>query len=233
MKRNYFKTVFTSLLFLSLLFAGYSCSEDKNYVSEQEIRLIIREELKNYLTQEQIIQLINNSLPPNIGEDQIRRIIAEELYGALTQDQIDQIIKAVGQGLSEAQIREIIEEEAKKAATSWEIINYNIKQGDWEWKEGSSQYEVIAELPELTEFIYENGAIIGYVFLGQQGKDEVQKLLPYINTYTDDGQTFTETISFDVQLDDPSTVAFFIKSSDLFKDPEAPQNYNFRIVLIW
>lgn len=233
MKRNYFKTVFTFLLFLSLLFVGYSCSEDKNYVSEQEIRLIIREELKNYLTQEQIIQLINNSLPPNIGEDQIRRIIAEELYGALTQDQIDQIIKAVGQGLSEAQIREIIEEEAKKAATSWEIINYNIKQSDWKWNEESSQYEVVAELPELTEFIYENGAIIGYVFLGQQGKDEVQKLLPYINTYTDDGQTFTETISFDVQLDDPSTVAFFIKSSDLFKDPEAPQNYNFRIVLIW
>lgn len=233
MKRNYFKTFFTSILFLSLLVVGNSCTEDKDYVSEQEIRLIIREELRNYLTQEQIIQLINNTIPPNVGEDQIRRIIAEELYGALTQDQINQIINAVGQGLSEAQIREIIRQETEKAATGWKIVNFTIRKEDWKWNDNAAQYEAIAELPELTEFIYEEGATIGYVFLGEQGKDEVQKMLPYVNTYSIDNETFTETISFDIQLGNPSTVAFFIKSSDLFKDPDAPQNYNFRIVLIW
>ena len=79
--------------------------------------------------------------------------------------------------------------------------------------------------------------MISYVFIGEQGVDEVQKLLPYINTYsfTDDygSSTFTETISADFQYGNPSTVAFFIKDSDLADDPNAPQNYNFRIVLIW
>ena len=233
MKKNYFKVLFASLFMIVLLAGGVACSPDEDYVTEQEMRAIIREELRNYLTQDQIMQLINNSLPPNMDEGQIRRIIAEELYGALTQNQINQIIDAVGQGLSETQIREIIKQETEKVATGWKILNFPIQKEKWQWNKNASQYEVIEDIPDLTEFIYEEGATIGYVFLGEQGKDEVQKMLPYVNTYSVDNQVFTETISFDVQLGNPSTVAFFIKSSDLIEDSNAPQNYNFRIVLIW
>ena len=227
------------LLAAGILLGGYSCtSASEDYVTEQELRSIIREELRDYLTREQIIQLISNSIPPNVSEERIRQIITEELKGALTPAQIDQIIQAVGQGLTEAQIREIIKQEVEKAATGWKIVNINVKKEDWKWNEKAAQYEAIADLPDLTKFIYEEGAVIGYVFLGTQDVDEVQKLLPYVNTYSeqdDTGKTvyFTETISCDFQLGNPSTVAFFIKSSDLFRDPDAPQNYNFRIVLVW
>lgn len=236
MKRKFSTTFFTSVFIIGMLFGGYACTTSTDdYVTEQELRTIIREELRNYLTQEQIIQLINNQ---SLSESRIRQIIAEELKGALTQDQINQIINAVGQGLSEAQIREIIKQETENIATGWKIVNISVKKEEWQWNDNAAQYETFADLPELTEFIYEEGAAIGYVFLGEQGVDEVQKLLPYINTYSgknNAGETvyFTETISCDFQLGNPSTVGFFIKSSDLFKDPEAPQNYNFRVVLIW
>lgn len=239
MKRKLLTAFFASLFILGILLGGYACTTSTDdYVTERELRTMIREELRNYLTQEQIIQLINNLAPQNLSENQIRQIITEELKGALTQAQIEQIIKAVGQGLSEAQIRKIIKEEIEKTATGWEIVNFTVKKEDWKWNDQAKQYEAIANLPQLTEFIYENGAAIGYVFIGTRGDDEVQKLLPFVNTYSgtnNAGETvyFTETISYDFQLGNPSTVAFFIKSSDLFKDPEAPQNYKFRIVLIW
>ncbi len=241
MKRKLFTAFIASLFVVGILIGGYACTTpSEDYVTEQELRSIIRDELRGFLTQEQIIQLINNSIPPNVSEERIRQIIAEELKGSLTQAQIDQIIKAVGQGLTEAQIRDIIKQETEKIATGWKILNYNVKKEDWVWNDKAAQYEVVADIPELTKFIYEEGAAIGYVFIGTQGDDEVQKILPYVNTYSgknDDGQTvyFTETISCDFQFKDggKSTVAFFIKSSDLFKDPDAPQNYSFRVVLIW
>jgi hypothetical protein len=148
--------------------------------------------------------------------------------------------------LSELEVRRMIEEalrenNANLEFTQWEIVNIEAKQSDWQWNEQERLYQAIYPLPELTEFIYENGAVLGYLFLGQQGVDEVQKILPYVHTYysTDDGgnitETFTETISYDVmyQSGGNSDVAFFIQASDVYEDTTAPQTYNFRLVLIW
>lgn len=118
----------------------------------------------------------------------------------------------------------------------WTIVNINVSKEDWIWNDNKSQWEAVKSLPELTSNIYEEGAQLAYSFLGTQGYDEVQKLLPYEETWSDgNGNSFTETISCDYQLGNPSTVAFFIKDkeSDLYKDPDAPQNYAFRIVLLY
>jgi len=146
--------------------------------------------------------------------------------------------------LSEREVRRMIEEALRQnneqlEFTQWEIINITVNVNDWEWNADFAQWEAIYNLPELDEFIYENGAQLGYVFIGQQGVNEVQKLLPYVDTYYagDDENGipiyFTETISVDYQFGNPSTVAFYIKDSQLAQDDGAPQLYNFRIVLIW
>ena len=145
--------------------------------------------------------------------------------------------------LSELEVRRMIEQalqenNANLEFTQWEIVNIPVNRVDWVWNNQLAQWEAFFDLPELTEFIYEQGAQLGYVFIGEQGNDEVQKLLPYVDTYeasdTNGNPTyFTETISVDYQLGNPSTVGFFIKDSQLVQDPDAPQNYNFRIVLIW
>ena len=116
----------------------------------------------------------------------------------------------------------------------WTNVNINVSKEDWIWNDKKSQWEAVKSLPELTSNIYEEGAQLAYLFLGTQGYDEVQKLLPYEETWSDgNGNIFTETISCDYQLGNPSTVAFFIKESDLYEDPDAPQNYAFRIVLLY
>lgn len=150
--------------------------------------------------------------------------------------------------LSEHDVRMMIEEALRLnneqlEFTQWRIVNIAAKKSNWQWDDREKRYFVVFDLPELTEFIYENGANIGYLFLGGQGKDEVQKMLPYVHTYyetNDNGEvtyTYTETISYDVQYKvngvvDP-TVAFFIQPSDLYDGDDYLFDYNFRIVLIW
>ncbi|MGI6047139.1 MAG: hypothetical protein ACOYEG_03910 [Petrimonas sp.] len=147
--------------------------------------------------------------------------------------------------LDEYEVRRMIDEAIKQNNenlklnfTQWKIINITAKKADWKWIEKVGRYEAIYDLPELTEFIYENGAAIGYVFLGTQNVDEVQKPLPFVHTYSEtdeEGNTvfYTETISCDFALGTPSTVAFFIQASDLFRADQYLADYNFRVVLIW
>lgn len=148
--------------------------------------------------------------------------------------------------LTENQVRKMIEDALREnnnqlEFTQWQIVPITVRKDQWEWKSPIDRYQAIIDLPELTEHIYENGAVLGYVFIGQQGVDEVQKTLPYVETYqftNDKGErigTYTETISYDVQYasNGNSTVAFFIQSSDLVQADEYLYDYNFRLVLVW
>ncbi|MPM79094.1 hypothetical protein SDC9_126125 [bioreactor metagenome] len=75
--------------------------------------------------------------------------------------------------------------------------------------------------------------MIGYVFLGEQNKDEVQTQLPYIKSYIlDDGSKFTETISYEYSYL-TNKVKFYIEPSDGIQDAAARQRYDFRIAMIW
>lgn len=141
--------------------------------------------------------------------------------------------------IDEYEIRRMIEEAIRKnnqdlEFTQWEIVNVSIKKSDWVWDNETGRYDVIVDLPELTEFIYENGAQLGYVYIGEQGVNEVQKMLPYVHTYYDGEDDFyTETISCDFMYGSPSSAAFYIQASDLFRNDEILADYNFRIVLVW
>ena len=69
--------------------------------------------------------------------------------------------------LTEHDVRRMIEESLRQnneqlEFTQWKIVNIAIKKGDWQWDDDVKHYFVVCDLPELTEFIYENGANIGY-----------------------------------------------------------------------
>ena len=149
--------------------------------------------------------------------------------------------------LTELEARRMIEnallennKKLEKKFTQWEIVHIPVEKSDWQWIADRGHFEAIFDLPELDEFIYENGAVLAYLFIGEQGVDEVQNALPYVRTYpAEDDQgnlvTFTETISYGVMFKagGKSNIAFYIQASDLLEDPEAPNMYNFRVVLIW
>lgn len=146
------------------------------------------------------------------------------------------VMLLIGYSCSDDPIQQIDE-------TQWEIVNVTIKNGDWVWDNEVGRYEAVVDLPELSKFVYENGAQLGYVFIGQQGVNEVQKMLPYVHTYweIEEGEEgeedvevlYTETISCDFMYGAPSTVAFYIQASDLFRNDNILSDYDFRVVLIW
>lgn len=115
-------------------------------------------------------------------------------------------------------------------------LNISIKKADWRWDDDAGKFYVVVNLPELTRYIYENGTLDSYVFIGQQGVDEVQNKLPYVHAYDgqdDDGNfvPYSEYISSSFQLGNPSTVYFYIQASDLLDDPNILFDYSFRVVL--
>jgi hypothetical protein len=117
--------------------------------------------------------------------------------------------------------------------TVWNIENPTINASQWSWSPANKRWEAVWQLAYINEFIYEKGAVIGYVFLGTQGQNEVQTQLPYLKSYQlDDGSEFTETISYEYSLL-TNRVTFYIAPSDGIEDSAARATYNFRIAMIW
>ena len=45
--------------------------------------------------------------------------------------------------------------------TEWEIVPITVGANEWEWNSSLSQWEAVYTLPGLTNFIYEDGAVLG------------------------------------------------------------------------
>ncbi len=119
--------------------------------------------------------------------------------------------------------------------TQWNIENFTVNASDWSWNPTQSRWEAVKQLKFIDEFIYENGAVIGYIFFSENGK-EVQYQLPHTVNIVISGEETTETLTetLDYYFDFISSrVTFLIKPSDSIEDTEAKQTYNFRIAMIW
>lgn len=117
--------------------------------------------------------------------------------------------------------------------TAWNIENFTVEASQWSWNPANRRWEVVRQLEYIDEFIYEEGAVIGYVFLGIQNQNEVQTQLPYVKSYRlNDGTIFTETISYEYSYL-TNRMTFYIEPSDGIEDAAAKVRYEFRIVMIW
>lgn len=117
--------------------------------------------------------------------------------------------------------------------TAWDIQDYTVEASQWSWKPAKGRWEAEKQLKYIDKFIYESGAVIGYVFLGVQNENEVQTQLPYLKTYhLDNGEKFTETVGYEYSYL-TNKVTFYIEPSDGIKDEDARVRYQFRIVMIW
>jgi hypothetical protein len=165
-----------------------------------------------------------------LDESEVRRMIEEALRDNNQQ---------TGDYLNEMEVKRLIEEAVANnmIITEWNIENFTVNSTEWEWNPDFRRWEAEKQLEFIDEFIYEEGAVIGYVFLGEQNVNEVQVQLPYLKSYLitddDDGEImFTETTGYEYSFL-TNKVTFFIEPSDGFEDPEAKVTRNFRIVMIW
>ena len=115
-------------------------------------------------------------------------------------------------------------------STNWTVIDdlkvesaNSTVNNRWKWDGDRREFYCILSLPELSEFIYDKGTPIGYVFLGEYDVNETQVLLPLVHR---DGMN----ISFDVSYDDGKTVCFYFHWDDYANiDPGA---FFFKLVLL-
>jgi hypothetical protein len=115
--------------------------------------------------------------------------------------------------------------------TEWNIENFTVEAYEWNWNPSSLRWEAVRPLSFIDEFIYEKGAVIGYVFIAENGK-EVQYQLPHTLNLRDGEFVYTQTLDYNFDYK-TKRATFLIKPSDSFEDLEAKKTYDFRIAMIW
>lgn len=122
--------------------------------------------------------------------------------------------------------------------TALETRVVEVRWGDWSWNSIYKRYECVVNYPSITNYVYEKGTVQGALFLLETGYDdrgnpvdyEVLKPLPFIETYLDEGKSYTRTISFDIS---PRCITFYIQESDLSDSKDFLSDYQFKVTLLW
>lgn len=106
---------------------------------------------------------------------------------------------------------------------------YTISSASWELSAGETFFYADVDCPELTDFVYNEGVVIGYYLLDYNTENEVQIPLPFDIYYNEDGASWTETISFDFVA---GGIRFYYEPSDFYTDFTVPTS-SFKIALMW
>lgn len=118
--------------------------------------------------------------------------------------------------------------------TQWKPIYYTVKTQDWRLMGGegnpNSYYQYVFDEPELTDFVYKEGVVIGYVVAnaGVEG-EEVLRPLPDTWPVAENQDYWTEHITFDYM---PGSVAFYVAYND-FATNVRPPAMTFKLMMIW
>ncbi len=119
---------------------------------------------------------------------------------------------------------------------NWKYYTCTVKSQDWELvrtEDGLNTYYmyIFDNLKELTEDVYIDGYVLGYLVQSPGSNDEVISPLPYTThrgEIDSEGNEFlwTETYTYDYM---PGSVAFYVQYSDFAE--QRPGEMVFRIVL--
>ena len=120
------------------------------------------------------------------------------------------------------------------AETRWKHIYYTVREQEWVLMGGenapNSYYQYVFEVPELSEFIYKEGIVTGYLVANPGTDKEVLRPLPDTWAIADRENNFwSESITMDYM---PGSVAFYIGYSD-FATSVRPATMTFKLTMIW
>jgi hypothetical protein len=128
--------------------------------------------------------------------------------------------------------------DGKDGSVNWFISNVTVNSTQWQLVSDGGQnalnsyFRAEVSIPELTEFVYENGNVFCYMFQNVDGV-EVQTLLPFTVPYGESNgeleYLWTETYACDFAV---GSVVFYVNYSDFFTEKRPPST-SFRIVLNW
>lgn len=117
--------------------------------------------------------------------------------------------------------------------TKWLTTSFTINKSEWrlmgEPGELNTFFYADRNIPELSDYVFDEGLVIGYI----QTEKDVKNGLPFVLHLGEeiDGKEFlwTQTYDFDYS---PGMVRFYITYSD-FNTQYPPDSETFHIVLLW
>ncbi|MFV0535925.1 MAG: hypothetical protein ACK5M3_00970 [Dysgonomonas sp.] len=117
-------------------------------------------------------------------------------------------------------------------------IPYEVKKAEWIWNDTYHRYECTKTVSKIDEALYETGTVVGTIYImeddGTGNFFEVQKTMPFVQTYKDLAVPYTEMISFDIFYGTTSSVTFYVQASDGSDvTPVLLDTYYFKLALIW
>ena len=121
--------------------------------------------------------------------------------------------------------------------TNWKILTYTVRADEWKLVgyagELNSYYMCEKPARDITDFIYTDGNVTGYLIQNPRKQNEVQTPLPFVipRGELDKGQEilYTEVYTFDFM---PGSIAFYVNYTD-FETNIRPGECDYRIVLTW
>lgn len=119
------------------------------------------------------------------------------------------------------------------AGSQWYTQSFSINSDQWELVgepgELNSYYTVVFDFPQLTDFIFKKGTIVGYLSMGKDVKNGLPYVMHTAEDTTSGNHYWTQTYDFDFA---PGSVAFYATFSD-FETQKRPGDETFHIVLMW
>ncbi len=128
-------------------------------------------------------------------------------------------------------------DDSPEVTSDW--VSISVKATDWEWVEenyfeennlAEGYYIAIKSVPQLTNYIYNNGVITAY----HAFNDGTMTALPFLKTYgygpADDRGYYTEYISFDIHVGE---IVFILEASDLQQADEYLMDRTFKVRMVW
>lgn len=116
--------------------------------------------------------------------------------------------------------------------TQWYTKSFTINSNQWELigepGELKSYYMAVFDLPQLSEFIFKEGTVIGYMSMGENIKNGLPYVMHTAEETEEGSHYWTQTYDFDFA---PGSVAFYATFSD-FETQKRPGNETFHIVLM-
>ena len=117
------------------------------------------------------------------------------------------------------------------------ILDFQVKAADWQTVTNNAgtvlYYQCFFDVPQLTQNIYDNAAIVAYYEVNEGGF-MVQKNIPYIIENLNPPNNCTQTIDFDYSV---GSVGFYVQYSDFAgadgQSGGTPGDMHFRVAILW
>lgn len=124
----------------------------------------------------------------------------------------------------------------ENTSTQWQINNYVIKANNWEFcasTDGTNGFfRAKLNAPELSKFIWEEGAILGYL-VNSDGGQQALPCTRHYEEYNEEGLQITWTETTEIEFLKGECYVYVTYSDFFYPEGATPGDMSIRLVMLW